>query len=198
MHCNGQRIKNYNAMNKQTKKESNSKENIKKQTVQNETENSKKNMSKKHTPTKADLEQMLKDEKDKYLRLYAEFENFRKRTAKEKLEMFETASEGIIKDLLPVLDDFERAISEMKKNKEDEMAKGVSLIYDKFKNTLAKAGLKNIEVHKGDNFDPEIHEAIAQMPVQDEKLKNKVVDVVEKGYQLGPKNIRFPKVVTGK
>ncbi len=185
-------------MTKQTKKESNSKENIKKQIVQNETENSKKNMSKKHTPTKADLEQMLKDEKDKYLRLYAEFENFRKRTAKEKLEMFETASEGIIKDLLPVLDDFERAISEMKKNKEDEMAKGVSLIYDKFKNTLAKAGLKHIEVHKGDNFDPEIHEAIAQMPVQDEKLKNKVVDVVEKGYQLGPKNIRFPKVVTGK
>ncbi len=198
MHCNGQRIKKFNAMTKQAKKDNNSKENIKKQAVQNETENSKKNMSKKHTPTKADLEQMLKDEKDKYLRLYAEFENFRKRTAKEKLEMFETASEGIIKDLLPVLDDFERAIAEMKKNKEDEMAKGVSLIYDKFKNTLAKAGLKHIEVKKGDNFDPEIHEAIAQMPVQDEKLKNKVVDVVEKGYQLGPKNIRFPKVVTGK
>jgi len=144
------------------------------------------------------LEQKLKEEKDRYLRLYAEFENYRKRTAKEKLEMYETASEGVIKNLLPVLDDFERAIAEMKKNKEDEMAKGVTLIYDKFKKTLEKEGLKNIEVNKGDTFDPEVHEAIAQMPVEDEEMKDKIVDVVEKGYKLGAKNIRYPKVVTGR
>jgi len=145
-----------------------------------------------------ELEQNLKDEKDKYLRLYAEFENFRKRTAKEKLELFDTASEKVIKNLLPILDDFERAIAEMKKNKEDELVKGVELIYDKFKKTLEKEGLKHIEINQGDDFDPEVHEAIAQVPVTDEKLKNKIVDVVEQGYQLGNKIIRFPKVVTGR
>ncbi len=157
-----------------------------------------KDMSKKESPSQAELEQMIKEEKDKYLRLYADFENYRKRTAKEKLEMFETAAEGVIKNLLPVLDDFERAITEMSKNGENEMLKGVQLIYDKLKKTLEKEGLKHIEVNKGDQFDPEKHEAIAQMPVEDDKMKNRVVDVVEKGYQLGSKNIRYPKVVTGK
>ena len=145
-----------------------------------------------------DLEQQIKDEKDKYVRLYAEFENYRKRTAKEKLELFETAAEKVIKNLLPVLDDFERALNEMKKNREDELVKGVELIYDKFKKTLEKEGLKEIEIEKGQDFDPEIHEAIAQVPVGDEEMKNKIVDVVEQGYQLGNKIIRFPKVVTGR
>ena len=145
-----------------------------------------------------ELTQQIQNEKDKYVRLYAEFENFRKRTAKEKLELFDTASEKVIKNLLPVLDDFERAIAEMKKNKEDELVKGVELIYDKFKKTLEKEGLKHIEVKPGEDFDPEIHEAIAQVPVQDEKMKNKIVDTVEQGYQLGNKIIRFPKVVTGR
>jgi len=189
-------------MSKEVKnnKQDNKKQNIqaeKKGKNQDKQENLKKEMSKKHTPTKAELEQMLKDEKDKYLRLYAEFENYRKRTAREKLEMFETAAEGVIKNLLPVLDDFERAIAEMKKNKEDELVKGVELIYDKLKKTLEKEGLKDIEVKKGDIFDPEIHEAIAQVPGE-EKMRDKIVDVIEKGYQLGPKNIRFPKVVTGR
>ena len=189
-----------NKQNKQEKKEHHKQQDteIQQKEKQKTAEKPKKNMSKKHSPTKAELEQMLKDEKDKYLRLYAEFENFRKRTAKEKLELFETASEKVIKNLLPILDDFERAIAEMKKNKEDEMVKGVSLIYDKLKKTLEKEGLKHIEVQKGDSFDPEIHEAIAQVPVEDEEMKDKIVDVVEKGYQLGPKNIRFPKVVTGR
>ena len=145
-----------------------------------------------------ELTQQIQDEKDKYVRLYAEFENYRKRTAKEKLELFETAAENLIKNLLPVLDDFERAIAEMKKNKEDELVKGVELIYDKFKKTLEKEGLKSIDVEKGTDFDPEIHEAIAQIPVEDEKMKNKIVDVVEQGYRLGNKIIRFPKVVTGR
>ncbi len=191
-------------MKKQNKQEHNKKN--KTQKVDNKVQNnldknqesSQKDMAKKDTDTKAGIEQQLKEEKDKYLRLYAEFENYRKRTAKEKLEMFETASEGVIKNLLPILDDFERAIAEMKKNKEDELVKGVELIYDKLKKTLEKEGLKDIEVNKGDQFDPEIHEAIAQMPVEDENMKNKIVDIVEKGYQLGSKNIRFPKVVTGR
>ncbi len=144
------------------------------------------------------LQQDLQAEKDKYLRLYAEFENFRKRTAKEKLDLFETAGEKIIINLLPVLDDFERAIAEMTKNKEDEMAKGVQLIFDKFKNILSKEGLKEIIVKQGDEFDPEIHEAIAQIPAPKKKLKNRIIDTVEKGYQLGKKVIRFPKVVIGK
>jgi molecular chaperone GrpE len=146
-----------------------------------------------------ELAQNLQEEKDKYVRLYAEFENFRKRTAKEKLELFDTAAESVIKNLLPVLDDFERAILEMKKNKEeDEWVKGVELIYEKFYKTLEKEGLKPVEVNQGDDFDPEIHEAIAQVPVTDEKMKNKIVDIVEKGYRLGHKIIRFPKVVTGR
>ena len=145
-----------------------------------------------------ELAQNLQEEKDKYVRLYAEFENYRKRTAKEKLALFDTAAENIIKNLLPVLDDFERAINEMKKNQDDEWGKGVELIYEKFYKTLEKEGLKLVDVKKTDDFDPEIHEAIAQVPVDDEKMKGKIVDVVEKGYQLGPKIIRFPKVVTGR
>ncbi len=186
-------------MSKKAKKENKKQhKDFKSQEPQKATKKAQENMPDNNTEKQAELEQLLKDEKDKYLRLYAEFENFRKRTAKEKLELFETASEKVIKNLLPVLDDFERAIAEMKKNKDDEMAKGVSLIYDKFKKTLEKEGLKDIDVKKGDSFDPEIHEAIAQVPVEDEKMKDKIVDVVEKGYQLGPKNIRFPKVVTGR
>ncbi len=146
-----------------------------------------------------ELEQLkaeLKQEKDKYLRLYADFENFRKRTAKEKLELFETAGESLMTELLPVLDDFERALTEIKKEGDDALYKGVELIYEKFKNTLKKSGLKDVEVKKGDEFDPETHEAIAQVP-GDKKMKGKIVDVVEKGYSMGNKTIRFPKVVTG-
>ena len=144
------------------------------------------------------LQNNLKEEKERYLRLYAEFENFRKRTAKERLELFETAGEKVIINLLPILDDFERAIAEMTKNKEDEMAKGVQLIFDKIKNTLKKEGLQEIEIKQGADFDPEKHEAIAQIPAPKKKLINKIIDVVEKGYKLGNKIIRFPKVVTGK
>ena len=186
-------------MSKKAKKENKKQhKDIEQQKSKQTAEKAQENMPENPTEAPEELEQMLKDEKDKYVRLYAEFENFRKRTAKEKLELFETASEKVIKNLLPVLDDCERAIAEMKKNKEDEMVKGVSLIYDKLKKTLEKEGLKHIDVKKGDSFDPEIHEAIAQIPVEDEKMKDKIVDVVEKGYQLGPKNIRFPKVVTGR
>ncbi len=185
-------------MSKKTKKETKTQDKDQQQSQKKTAEKSQNNKSNTQTAKIEELKQMLKDEKDKYLRLYAEFENYRKRTAKEKLELFETAAEKVIKNLLPVLDDFERAIEEMKKSHDDEMVKGVILIYDKFKKTLEKEGLKDILVQKGDSFDPDIHEAIAQVPVEDEKMKDKIVDVVEKGYQLGPKNIRFPKVVTGR
>ena len=185
-------------MSKKEKKGIKTQEKDQQTATQKKTGKTQKDKTDKHIAKIEELEQLLNEEKDKFLRLYAEFENYRKRTAKEKLELFETAAEKVIKNLLPVLDDFERAIAEMKKNDEDEMAKGVTLIYDKFKKTLEKEGLKDIEVKKGDNFDPDIHEAIAQVPVEDEKMKDKIVDIVEKGYQLGPKNIRFPKVVTGR
>ena len=174
-----------------------------KTTKQHKTQNRKK--TKKESKDEAmknkkdELEQLqeeLKQEKDKYLRLYAEFENFRKRTAKEKLELFETAGEKLVKELLPVLDDFERALAEIKKEGNEAHYKGVELIYEKFKNSLKKSGLKDIEVNKGDQFDPESHEAIAQVPGQ-EDMKGKVIDVVEKGYSMGNKTIRYPKVVTG-
>jgi len=174
------------------------KKHIEKQQEAVKEEDKKTNMSENNQNIQEELAKNLQEEKDKYLRLYAEFENFRKRTAKEKLDLFETASENVIKNLLPILDDFDRAIAEMKKNKEDELVKGVELIHEKFKKTLEKEGLKQIEVKQGDSFDPDKHEAIAQVPVEDEKMKNKIVDIVEKGYQLGKKNIRFPKVVTGR
>jgi len=178
-----QKVQNQN----KTIKNEDKQQNMKKETQTNEEEQL------------SELEQLkseLKQEKDKYLRLYADFENFRKRTAKEKLELFETAGESLMKELLPVLDDFERALNEIKKEGDDALFKGVELIYEKFKNTLKKAGLKDVEVKKGDAFDPETHEAIAQIP-GDKKMKGKIVDVVEKGYSMGNKTIRFPKVVTG-
>jgi len=153
---------------------------------------------KEQISAEAQLQKELKEEKEKYLRLYAEFENYRKRTAKERLELFETAGEGVIKNLLPILDDFDRALAEMKKNHEDELAKGVELIFDKLKNTLTKEGLKEVVVKKEDDFNPEFQEAIAQVPAPSKKMVGKIVDVIEKGYQLGNKIIRFPKVVTGK
>jgi molecular chaperone GrpE len=184
---------------KKDKQNKDIKESIDKKQEQVEEKSSKKVDDKQPETTVEDqLKIDLQAEKDKFMRLYAEFENFRKRTAKEKLDLFETAGEKVITNLLPVLDDFERALAEMKKNNEDEMAKGVQLIFDKFKNTLKKEGLKEIEIKQGDEFDPEIHEAIAQIPAPKKKLKNKIIDTVEKGYQLGKKIIRFPKVVTGK
>ncbi len=191
-------MKKQSKKNKADKENKKQNKNIEKNNQQAEKQQVENNDMQKEKQEIDTLTQNLKDEKDKYLRLYAEFENYRKRTAKEKLELFDTAAEKVIKNLLPILDDFERAIAEMKKNKEDELVKGVELIYDKFKKTLQKEGLKHIEVNKGDDFDPEKHEAIAQVPVEDKKMKNKIVDVVEQGYQLGNKNIRFPKVVTGR
>lgn len=144
------------------------------------------------------LQEELKQEKDKFLRLFAEFENYKRRTSKERIELFATASEGVMKTLLPVLDDFERALSHIEDDKEaEELRKGVMLIYQKLTSTLEKEGLKPILVEKGVAFDADKHEAITQIPAPSDDLKGKIIDVVEKGYVLGEKIIRFPKVVIG-
>ena len=145
----------------------------------------------------ANLQDEFSREKDRYLRLFAEFENYKKRTARERIEMFKTAGEDIILSLLPVLDDFGRALKELEKSKDEGHSKGTELIYNKLKETLRSKGLEEVGVNPGDAFDVEIHEAITQVPAPEEKLKGKIVDVVEKGYYMGDKIIRYPKVVIG-
>ena len=145
------------------------------------------------------LEVELKDSKDKYLRLAAEFDNFRKRTAKERLELFQTAGKDVIIDLLEVLDDSDRALAQLEKLDDTDKAlkEGMILIVNKLKTILQSKGLKEMEA-LGAEFDPELHDAIAEIPAPDKKLKGKIVDVVTKGYYLNDKIIRHAKVVVGK
>ncbi|AJH14038.1 MULTISPECIES: nucleotide exchange factor GrpE [Myroides] len=142
------------------------------------------------------LAEQLASEKDKNLRLFAEFENFRKRTAKERLELLSTASEGVMLSLLPVLDDFNRAIIELEKHGDSDHLTGIKLIATKFTDTLSSKGLVEVEIKAGDDFNADLSEAVTQIPAGDE-MKGKVVDVIERGYKLGEKVIRFPKVVIG-
>ncbi len=140
----------------------------------------------------------LVKEKDKFMRLFAEFENYKKRTTKERIDLFKTASEEVILSMLPVLDDFERALLHIEDDKEaEELRKGVLLIYNKLLTTLEKKGLAKIDVRQGDAFNADNHEAITQIPAPTDDLKGKIIDVVEKGYKLGDKVVRFPKVVIG-
>ncbi len=144
------------------------------------------------------LQDQLVAEKDKFMRLFAEFENYKKRTNKERIELFKTASQEVVVAMLPVLDDFERALSHIEEDKEaEELRKGVLLIYNKLVNTLENKGLTKIEVRQGDTFNADIHEAITQIAAPSDDLKGKIIDVVEHGYKLGDKIIRFPKVVIG-
>jgi molecular chaperone GrpE len=133
---------------------------------------------------------------DKHMRLQAEFDNFRKRTAKEKLDLTATASENVIKDILPVLDDFERALQNMEKNGNETDLQGVNLIYNKLKDTLKKKGLEEIEA-AGADFNTDEHEALTMIPAPAEDQKGKVLDVIQKGYKLNGKVIRFARVVVG-
>lgn len=142
-------------------------------------------------------EELLAVEKDRYIRLYAEFENYKKRTSKEKMEFFTYANQEMMVSMLGVLDDFERALKEIAKNGNPTDLQGVELIYQKFKNKLTEKGLKIMEVRAGDSFNVDLHEAITQIPSPSEDLKGKIVDVIETGYTLGDKVIRFAKVVTG-
>lgn len=137
------------------------------------------------------------DFKDKYIRLYSEFENYRKRTAKEKIEIITNASENVIKEILPIVDDFERAILNNKDVSDAENIKeGLELIYNKLNKTLANQGLKSMDSIEKE-FDADIHEAITKIPAPKKKLKGKVIDVIEKGYTINEKVIRFAKVVVG-
>lgn len=151
----------------------------------------------KVTDALSELEEEFQREKDRYLRLFAEFENFKKRTARERVDMFKTAGADVIGSLLPVLDDFERALKEIEKSEDDSLLKGVELIHNKLRETLKSKGLHLMDVKPGDAFDADSHEAITQIPAPEDKLKGKIIDVVEKGYTLGDKIIRYPKVVIG-
>ena len=145
-------------------------------------------------------EQLTKDlavEKDKFLRLFAEFENYKRRTAKERMELFKTANQEVLQALLPVMDDFDRALTEIKKTDDNILIQGVELIQEKLRNTLISKGLEEVEVKIGDIFNADFAEAITQIPAPSPNLKGKIVDVIEKGYKLGDKIIRFPKVVIG-
>lgn len=143
------------------------------------------------------LTQDLASEKDKFLRLFAEFENYKRRTSKERVELFKTANQEVLLAMLPVLDDFDRAIAEIKKTDDNILIQGVELIQEKLKSTLVSKGLEEVEIKAGDAFDADFAEAITQIPAPSPKMKGKIVDVIEKGYKLGDKIIRFPKVVIG-
>ncbi len=142
------------------------------------------------------LQGELAEQKEKFIRLYSEFENFRRRTAKEKLELIHSANEQLIQNLLPVIDDFDRAEKSFKDRKDKEL-EGFFLIHNKLRKILEQSGVKIMEVNEGTEFNPDLHEAITQIPVPDENLKGKVVAVVEPGYLLNDKVIRFAKVVVG-
>jgi molecular chaperone GrpE len=143
------------------------------------------------------LKEEVEKERNNFLRLFAEFENYKKRTSKERIELFSTANKELMTVLLPILDDFERGLKEVEKSSDEALMQGMQLIYNKFKNTLSQKGLKEMEVKQGDTFDAEIHEAITQIPAPSKKLKGKIIDTVEKGYKLGETIIRYPKVVLG-
>ena len=144
------------------------------------------------------LEDQLKQEKDKFLRLFAEFENYKRRTAKERIELFSTASEEVMISLLPILDDFDRASVEIEKDLENEILKGVLLIKNKLFDSLKSKGLSLVDVKKGDEFNADNHEAVTQIPAPSKDMVGKIIDIIEKGYKLGEKVIRYPKVVIGK
>ncbi len=145
----------------------------------------------------AEMQAKIDELNDKYLRLYSEFDNYRKRTAKEKIELIQTAGENVFKSILPIVDDFERAV---KSNAEITDLKiisdGVNLIYNKFKNTLSQKGLEELK-SVGEPFNTDLHEAITNIPAPSDNLKGKVIEELEKGYTLNGKVIRFAKVVIG-
>jgi len=142
------------------------------------------------------LKNDLLETKDKYLRLYSEFENYRRRTSKEKVEMINSANKELISLILPIIDDFERAIKLTSKENLDTSMEGFELIFQKLNSLLEKQGVKKMEIKTGDDFDPDFHEAITKIASK-KNLKDKIVDVIENGYMLDDKVIRFAKVVTG-
>lgn len=173
-------------------------ESTNKEVIENETENVVNEIeTAEELSIEAKLEEDLANEKDKFLRLFAEFENFKKRTTKERIDLFRTANQEVLQAMLPVLDDFDRAMVQISKSEDEILLKGVELIYEKLKSTLVSKGLEQVDIKAGDVFDADFAEAITQIPAPSPDLKGKIVDVIEKGYKLGDKIIRFPKVVIG-
>lgn len=146
------------------------------------------------------LETQLKEEKNKFLRLFAEFENYKKRTQKERVDLFRTANQEVLRSMLPVCDDFERAIENIRKTTEIDknFIEGIELIQHKLYSTLESKGLSKIKIKESDDFNTDFHEAVTQIPAPDKSLKGKIIDVIEPGYTLNDKVIRFAKVVVGK
>jgi molecular chaperone GrpE len=173
-------------------------------TAHDEAESAKKESKKDKAHKKSKVEEQLEkaenevlELKDKHIRLQAEFDNYRKRTMKERMELLKTASESVLINILPVIDDFDRAIQTLESVQEENHVKeGVSLIYNKFQEFLKQNGVKEIEA-KGKDFDTDLHEAITTFPAPTEDLKGKIIDVVQKGYYLNDKVIRHSKVVIG-
>ena len=144
------------------------------------------------------LQKELQEQKEKYIRLYADFDNFKRRNAKERVELIQTAGREVIQSMLEVMDDCDRAEKQMQKSDDlKQIREGIQLVFTKFRNTLQSKGLKDMK-SIGEEFNPDVHEAITEIPVPDENMKGKVVDEVEKGYMLNDKIIRFSKVVVGK
>jgi molecular chaperone GrpE len=171
-------------------------DNIAEQTAQTETEMNQADTGPKNY-SEEEYQSKVNELNDKYLRLYSEFDNFRKRSLREKIDLSRTASEDVIKELLPVLDDFDRAISAMQATDQIEAVKeGIQLIHAKMKAVFASKGLQEIK-SMGEEFNTDFHEAITSIPSPSEDMKNKVVDEIQKGYMLHQKVIRFSKVVTG-
>ena len=183
-----------------SKKDKNKETLIEDELLANETENVNQNLDQEEVsevdPLK-EAQEKLQIEKDRYLRLFAEFENYKKRTGRERIELFKTAGQEVIVSMLPVMDDFDRAIKEIEKAEDDSLLRGVELISNKLKETLKAKGLQDMETTQGDVFNADLYEAITQIPAPNDDLKGKIIDVIEKGYTLGDKIIRFPKVVIG-
>lgn len=180
------------------KEELNNSEDMSAENLNDAIEDKKKNEKKSKNSEKDKVQELgekLAELNDKYLRLYSEFENYRKRTNQEKADLIKYGSEDTIKAILPIVDDYERALQAFGENDDNAALKeGVVLIYNKLMSTLQQKGLKAIEA-KGEKFDENLHEAVAQFPASDEEQKGKVIDEVVKGYYLNDKVIRYSKVV---
>ncbi len=164
---------------------------------ENTSVNNEENKAETENESVLDFEAELLEKDDKYLRLYAEFENYKRRTLAERIELFKTAGQEIMLAMIPILDDFERALKAME-NATDVVSvkEGIDLVSNKFKNTLVAKGLKPME-SIGQTFNADLHEAITNIPAPKEDMKDKVIDEVEKGYYLGDKVIRYAKVIVG-
>ncbi len=172
-------------------------ENIDKDNINEENVSETQEISTPELSVEEQLQEDLNNEKDKFLRLFAEFENYKRRTTKERIDLFKTANQEVLQAMLPVLDDFDRAWALVSKSEDEALVTGIQLIHDKLRSTLVSKGLEEVEIKAGDVFNADFAEAITQIPAPNDKLKGKIVDVIEKGYKLGDKIIRFPKVIIG-